>query len=123
MLVDDEAPVAKMARQILERLGYSVDVRTSSVEALALFQSRPNDFDLVISDMTMPNMTGDDLAVEMMAIRPEIPVVLCTGYSRVITEQAAAAIGIKAFAYKPVVKADLAKTVRKVLDEAKGVET
>ena len=70
--------------------------------------------------MTMPNMTGDELAMEMIARRFDIPVILCTGYSKKITAEKAAKIGIKAFAYKPVVKADLAKTVRKVLDEAKG---
>ena len=119
MFVDDEAPIAKMGSQILERLGYSVTTRTSSIEALELFQAKPNDFDLVVTDMTMPNMTGDKLAVELMKIRPDIPVILCTGYSKKISDETASEIGIKAFAYKPVVKADLAKTVRKVLDEAK----
>ena len=84
------------------------------------FRSKPNDFDLVITDMTMPNMTGDKLAIELMKIRPDIPVILCTGYSKKISDETASEIGIKAFAYKPIVKADLAKTVRKVLDEAKG---
>ena len=87
---------------------------------MELFRSKPNDFDLVITDMTMPNMTGDKLAIELMKIRPDIPVILCTGYSKKISDETASEIGIKAFAYKPIVKADLAKTVRKVLDEAKG---
>jgi PAS domain S-box-containing protein len=120
LFVDDEAPITKMGGQILERLGYSVTTRTSSVEALELFRSKPNDFDLVLTDMTMPNLTGDKLAVELMKIRRDIPVILCTGYSKKISDETASEIGIKAFAYKPVVKADLAKTVRKVLDEAKG---
>jgi CheY-like chemotaxis protein len=120
LFVDDEAPIAKMGIQILERLGYSVTARTSSIEALELFQAKPNDFDMVITDMTMPNMTGDALAVELMKIRADIPVILCTGYSKKISEETASEIGIKAFANKPVVKADLAKTVRKVLDDAKG---
>ena len=120
LFVDDEAPIAKMGGQILERLGYSVTTRTSSIEALELFQVRPNDFDLVVTDMTMPNLTGDKLAVELMKIRPDIPVILCTGYSKKISDEIASELGIKAFAYKPVVKVDLAKTVRKVLDEAKG---
>ena len=77
-------------------------------------------FDLVISDMTMPNMTGDKLAVEFMKLRPDIPFILCTGYSKRISVEAASEIGIKAFVYKPVVKADLAKIVRQVLDESKG---
>ena len=87
---------------------------------MELFRSKPNDFDLVITDMTMPNMTGDKLAIELMNIRPDIPVILCTGYSKKISDETASEIGIKAFAYKPIVKADLAKTVRKVLDEAKS---
>ena len=92
--------------------------RTSSVEALELFRSKPQAFDLVVSDMTMPNMTGDKLAGELMKIRPNIPVVLCTGYSNKISEESAAYIGIKAFAYKPIAKSDLAKTLRKILDQA-----
>ena len=118
LFIDDEAPIARMGSQILERLGYGVATRTSSVEALALFRAKPDEFDLVVTDMTMPNMTGDTLAVELMKIRPDIPVILCTGYSNKISDETAAGIGIRAFAYKPVVRADLAKTVRKVLDEA-----
>jgi len=120
LFVDDEAPIAKMGSQVLERLGYKVTTRTSSVEALELFRLKPNYFDLIITDMTMPNMTGDRLAVELMKIRSDIPVILCTGYSKKISEESASLIGIKAFAYKPIVTADLAKTVRRVLDEAKG---
>ena len=70
--------------------------------------------------MTMPNMTGNELAIELMKIRPDIPVILCTGYSKKISDKSASEMGIKAFVYKPIVKADLAKTVRKVLDEAKS---
>ena len=120
LFVDDELPIAKMGSQILERLGYRVNVQTSSLEALELFRSNPGDFDLVISDMTMPNMTGDKLAVELMKIRPDIPVILCTGYSKKVSNESAAEIGVKAFAYKPIIKADLAKTVRNVLDQAKS---
>jgi len=119
LFVDDELPIVKMGSQILERLGYSVTTRTSSVEALELFRAKPNDFEMVITDMTMPNLNGDELAVELIRIRPDIPILLCTGYSKRITDETALNIGIKAFVYKPVVKADLAKTVRKVLDEAR----
>ena len=80
---------------------------------MELFRCKPNDFDLVITDMTMPNMTGDRLAVEMMKIRPDIPVILCTGFSKKISDETVSEMGIKAVAYKPIVKADLAKTVRK----------
>jgi PAS domain S-box-containing protein len=120
LFIDDEAPIAKIGSQILERLGYLVTTRTISVEALELFRSKPNDFDLVITDMTMPNMNGNKLAVELMKIRTDIPVILCTGYSKKISDEIVSQIGIKAFAYKPIVKADLAKTIRKVLDEAKS---
>lgn len=120
MLVDDENPIAKMGSQILERLGYAVTIRTSSIEALELYKSKPNDFDLVVTDMTMPNLTGDKLAIELMKIRQNIPVILCTGYSKKISDETANEIGIKAFAYKPIVKADLAKTVRKILDAGRS---
>jgi CheY-like chemotaxis protein len=120
LFVDDELPIAKMGSQLLARLGYRVTVRTSSVEALELFQAKSTDFDLVITDMTMPNMNGDKLALELMKIRPDIPVILCTGYSKIVSDGSAAKIGIKAFAYKPIVKADLAKTVRKVLDAGRS---
>jgi len=115
LFVDDEASIAKMGGQTLERLGYTVSIRTSSIETLELFRTKPNDFDLVITDMTMPNMTGDRLAIELMKIRPDIPVILCTGYSKKISEESASEMGIKAFVHKPIVKAGLAKTVRKVL--------
>ncbi len=117
LFVDDEAALAKMGSRTLEKLGYHVTVRTSSVEALELFKSNPKDFDLVITDMTMPNMTGDKLAVELMAIRPDIPVILCTGYSKAVSEENIEELGIKAFIYKPIAKADLAKTVRNILDK------
>jgi len=120
LFVDDEVPIAKMGGLLLESLGYTASIRTSSIEALELFRTKPNDFDLVITDMTMPNMTGDRLAIELMKIRPDIPVILCTGYNKKISDESASEMGIKAFVYKPIVKADLAKTVRKVLDEAKG---
>ena len=120
LLVDDEGPIVKMNSELLERLGYSVTTRTSSIEAMELFRSKPEDFDLIITDMTMPNMTGDLLAIELIKIRPDIPVILCTGYSKKISEETASEIGINAFMYKPITMGDMAKTVRKVLDETKG---
>ena len=117
LFVDDEAAIVKMGQRILEGLGYSVTTRTSSVEALELFRSKPGFFDLVITDMTMPNMTGDALAAKMIDIRPDIPMVLCTGYSKKISQAIARERGFKAFAYKPIVRSELATTVRKVLDE------
>jgi signal transduction histidine kinase/ActR/RegA family two-component response regulator len=120
LFIDDEATIARMGGQILERLGYSVTARTDGVEAVALFKSNPKDFDLVISDMTMPVITGDELAIQLMKIRQDIPVILVTGYNKNITEEKAAEIGIKAFSHKPIVMTDLAKTVRKVLDASKA---
>jgi PAS domain S-box-containing protein len=120
LFVDDELPIAKLGGRILEGLGYQVTVRTGSVEALELFKQKPNDFDLIITDMAMPNMPGDMLAAQLIKIRSDIPVILCTGYSTKISEHSIAAIGIKAIENKPIVKANFAKTVRKVLDEAKA---
>jgi CheY-like chemotaxis protein len=120
LFVDDEDSIAKVGGQLLERLGYSVTIMTSSKKALDLFQSNAYTFDLVVTDMTMPGITGDKLAIELMKIRQDIPVIICTGYNKKISAQIASEIGIQALIYKPVERVDLAKTVRKVLDEANG---
>ncbi|MCF8075139.1 MAG: PAS domain S-box protein [Desulfotignum sp.] len=120
LYVDDEAAIAKMGKRMLEQIGYSIETRTDSLDALELFRSKPNDFDLVITDMTMPRMTGDVLASEVMGIRPDIPVILCTGFSKKIFDESTTDIGIKAIVNKPFKKAKLAKTIRMVLDEAKS---
>ena len=120
LFVDDELPIVKLNRMILEKLGYQVTTSNSSVEALKSFRIAPERFDLVVTDMAMPNMTGDKLAAELLKIKPDIPVIICTGYSQKMTKELAVEMGIKAFAYKPLDKAELAKTVRKVLDEIKG---
>jgi CheY-like chemotaxis protein len=100
LFVDDEPALTNIGKQILESLGYEVTARTSSIEALELFKAKPNGFDLVITDMTMPNLAGDELAKEMIHIRPETPVILCTGYSARINQQQAKAMGIRAFISK-----------------------
>ena len=92
--------------------------RTSPIEAIDLFKSDPGRFDLVITDMTMPQMTGDLPALEMKKIKPDISVILCTGYSKKISEEIVRATGINALLMKPVVQLEMAGTVRKVLDEA-----
>jgi len=120
LFVDDEPVLAGMAKLILESQGYIVTTRTSSIEALELFKAAPDRFDLVISDLTMPKMTGDDLAIELIRIRPEIPVILCTGYSSRINPQNAMSMGVRAFLSKPVLKREMAETIRKVLDERMG---
>ena len=117
LFIDDEHAVVDMSKKMLNRLGYHVETRTSSVEALELFKENPDRFDLVITDITMPNRTGDQLAKEMMKIRPHLPIILCTGFSDLISEEKARGIGVKAFALKPLAMRDVAVIVRKVLDE------
>ena len=120
LLVDDEESVVRLEAQVLQKLGYEVTALTSSVDALTLFRSNPDRFDLVITDMTMPNMTGDRLAREMLSIKPGIQIIVCTGFSEKLSKEKAESIGIKGFLMKPVLKSDMAKTVRKVLDNGKG---
>jgi CheY-like chemotaxis protein len=116
LFVDDETMLVDMSRQILQRLGYQVTACTSSVEALQHFQNDPSAFDLIITDMTMPHMTGKELATEILKINPALPIILCTGFSETISEEIAKSIGIRAFILKPIVMSDLAETMRKVLD-------
>jgi PAS domain S-box-containing protein len=117
LLVDDEAPVVGMVNKMLQRLGYAVTTRTSSTEALEAFRADPNRFDLVVTDMTMPGMTGDRLTMEIKRIRPDIPVILCTGFSNRIDESRAADIGIQGFVLKPILRQDIAETIRRVLGD------
>ncbi len=101
----------------MERLGYQVTSRTSSIDALEAFRANPNKFDLVITDMQMPNLSGDKLSVELTRIRPDIPVLLCTGFSDNMSEEKAASLGINDFLLKPIVMKDLSQKIREVLDE------
>ena len=117
LFVDDEGPVALMGKQMLERLGYTVMVQTSSITALEIFKAQPENFDLVITDMSMPHMTGDVLARKILEIQPNIPIVLCTGFSEVVTEDNARAMGISEYIMKPMVMGEIADTVRKALDK------
>ncbi len=116
LLVDDENLIVEVGRDLLQRLGYQITTKTNSLEAIKLFRSNPEGFDLVITDMTMPDMTGDVMAKEMLTIRPGMPIILCSGYSTKVSDQTALEMGIKAFVYKPIVREELAKTIRKVLD-------
>jgi DNA-binding NtrC family response regulator len=104
---------------MLEYLGYKVTVMTSSVEALDLFKANPNDFDLVMTDQVMPKMSGVELTKELLRIKPELPVVLCSGYSTKVTEVDAKEIGIRAFCAKPLEMQQLATVTRDVLDTGK----
>jgi len=120
LLVDDQELIVDIERQMLERLGYHVTVRTGSLDALEAFRANPYKFDLVITDMTMPNMTGDKLAGEIIKIRSDIPVILCTGFSEIMPKERAATLGIKRYLMKPVVIKKLSNVIRKVMDEAKA---
>jgi CheY-like chemotaxis protein/two-component sensor histidine kinase len=117
LFVDDEEALVEMGEDILAELGYEVTSRMNSREALALLKSDPSRFDLVITDQTMPEMTGIELAKEILAIRANMPIIMCTGFSYVVDADKAMAAGIKAFAMKPLTKREIAKTIRKVLDE------
>ena len=117
LFVDDEEALVEMGEDILAELGYEVTSRMNGREALALLKSDPSRFDLVITDQTMPEMTGVELAKEVLAIRADMPIIMCTGFSYVVDADKAKAAGIKAFAMKPLTKREIAKTIRKVLDE------
>jgi two-component system, cell cycle sensor histidine kinase and response regulator CckA len=117
LFVDDEEVVVDANRRILQRLGYNVTVSTDSKKALAAFRKKPEKFDLVITDMTMPSMTGAELARELIKIRSDIPIILCTGYSQLITPEKSNAIGIQEFVMKPFSRSEIAEAIRKVLDK------
>lgn len=117
LVVDDEEPIARMLRQMLERFGYAVTVRTSSTEALQLFRDNPERFDLVITDMTMPGMTGDRLAMELRNIRPDIRIIICTGFSEKINEDIAKSIGIDGYVFKPVLQNELVGMIKAIVDK------
>ena len=117
LFIDDEELIVEIAHQLLENLGYKVTSLTSSVEAFKLFKSNPNMFDLIITDMSMPEMTGDELAKNILEIRPDTPIILSTGYNELISEEKAEQIGIKAFLKKPFKIDYVSKVIRKILDE------
>jgi signal transduction histidine kinase len=116
LFVDDEEALVEMGEDILAELGYYVTSRTSSREALALFTRDPSLFDLVITDQTMPEMTGIELAGEILAIRPDMAIIMCTGFSHLVDADIARVAGIKAFVMKPLTKREIARTIRNVLD-------
>jgi len=116
LLVDDEETIIDTGREMLEYLGYTVRTHNKSTYALTDFKKSPEAYDLIISDMTMPEMNGDELAKKMIDIRPDIPVIICTGYNPKIDDQSAEKIGLKAFIFKPLTFQKLATTVRDVLD-------
>ncbi|MHC1742427.1 MAG: ATP-binding protein [Syntrophobacteraceae bacterium] len=117
LLVDDEQSVANVGEALLRNLGYRVIVRTDSREALKHFESHPDELDLVITDYTMPGLTGGELAKIILRLRPGMPIILCTGFNEEISEDEAREIGIARFLMKPLSRRDLAVNVRKALDQ------
>ncbi len=117
LIVDDDESVIKIETQMLERLGYSVSSTTDSIDALECFKTAYDDFDLVISDLDMPKMAGDKLARQLLSIKPDIPILLCTGFSNTLTPRTLQEIGIKGLLNKPIILKDLAKKIREIIDE------
>ncbi|WP_083456007.1 PAS domain-containing hybrid sensor histidine kinase/response regulator [Desulfosarcina cetonica] len=121
LMIDDEPVILKVIGDLLSKYGYQVTAENDSLLALEHFKERPDNFDLVLSDVTMPKITGDRLAKEMLAIRPDLPIILCTGYTRLVTEQTIEPIGVRALLHKPVVKSKLLMAIRRLLDEPVAV--
>jgi PAS domain S-box-containing protein len=117
MVVDDEIKIAEVFRRMLGKIGYRVTIFTDSIEAVSTFRKNPDEYDLVLTDMTMPKMTGAELAREILALRPALPVIMTTGFSEIIDMEKAKRLGIKEFLFKPVKKEQLAGVVRKVLTD------
>jgi PAS domain S-box-containing protein len=118
LVVDDEKYLTDMTQQMLERLGYRVETRTSPLDAIEAFGANPGRYDAVITDMTMPQMNGLSLARTLLEIRPDLPILLCTGFSDQANEEKARAAGIREFAFKPLALGSLATTLRNMLDSA-----
>jgi CheY-like chemotaxis protein len=121
LFVDDEEDVVELACQMLESLGYRITAKAGSLEALAALRAEPYQFDVVISDQTMPHMTGAELAKEILKIRPDAPIILCTGFSETITPEMAKAIGIREFIMKPFAMRDLTDAIRRSLDGPEAI--
>ncbi len=119
MFVDDEAPLALLGKERLERLGYNVTTHTSSVEALKAFHACPTQFDLVITDYTMPHLNGDDLAIDMLNVRPEMPVIMLTGYSSTMNLERTTSIGIRELLIKPTTAQTIGQAVNRALAKKK----
>jgi CheY-like chemotaxis protein len=116
LLVDDEEAIMNLGRRMLEDLGYDVVGATSSIEALKIFRNQPDRFDLVITDQTMPKMTGEYLAREISMIRSDLPIILCSGFIQEVAWEEASPSGIREFVMKPFVRRQIAQTIRRVMD-------
>nr|WP_269746575.1 response regulator [Desulfogranum mediterraneum] len=117
LLVDDEQHILDIYTQVLEGLGYRVLAVSNGAEGLEAFKASPESFDAIITDQTMPRLTGAELASAVLEIRPEIPILLCTGYSSALSEEKAFELGIRTYLQKPVQRAELATAVRQALDQ------
>jgi CheY-like chemotaxis protein len=117
LLIDDEEDVLEMMHSMIEKLGYQVISKNSGIEALDAFRNHPQQFDLVITDQTMPELTGLELVEQLIRIRPDIPVILCTGYTEMIAEDTAGSLGIGAYVMKPVRISDISVKIRKLLEQ------
>jgi CheY-like chemotaxis protein len=115
LLVDDEAALVHVSQGMLTYLGYEVVTYTNSMEALAAFKAAPYSFDLILTDHTMPHLTGEALARELRSIRPDLPIILCTGFSHTMNEAKAHALGIDALLMKPFLTRDLGTAIQQVL--------
>ena len=120
LLVDDEADIVGATQIILEMAGYAVSPFTDSREALAAFRGAPDTFDLVITDLTMPGVSGVELAQELLAIRPRLPILLCTGYGGALTGEKARLLGVREVMLKPIIPQELAARIRQILDTPTG---
>lgn len=120
LFVDDEDVLARWGEQVLTHLGYTVVAKTNPHEAVELFRSQPNQFDIVVTDQTMPTMSGETFAKTLLEIRPDVTIVLCTGFSHTMSEEKAKQIGLKGFLMKPVNGALLAKTLQDLLGDSTG---
>nr|WP_321397426.1 response regulator [uncultured Desulfobacter sp.] len=114
--MDDENDITAVAEETFKLFGYRIEAMTDPIDALAIFKLNPGYFDIVVTDMTMPNLTGISLARELRDIRSDIPIILCTGHSSLIDEDKARQLGIAGYIEKPVSISDLAKTIRHILD-------
>jgi len=117
LLVDDEESLVRLWREVLESMGFNVETRTSAMEAHELFASEPDRFDLIVTDYAMPGMTGLELSQSVLRIRPDIPIILCTGFSHMMGESFARKMGVREFVLKPIVRQDMARIIRKTLNE------
>ncbi|WP_447964917.1 PAS domain S-box protein [Nitrospira sp. Ecomares 2.1] len=119
LMVDDEVSITEVLKEFLEHLGYTVTVRINPLEALEVFRMNPHQFDCLITDQTMPTLGGDLLSREILKIRPDMPIILCTGFSHTIDMEKALEQGISAFLYKPILLDQLSQTLTRVLSHSK----